>query len=183
MWLGGAAVAAVLAVRSRYEAQHAIAPITPSPAIATLASASALRRDATGWPEAQGLLAVRRQVVAMVPAVTSLHPDAGRNLARADAEAGPVLSAQVSRLVLLDQVVRDLPGTQAAQAAQVAAIQVQQRLADGVRRYDELLAAAARMLAAPDLGRDLADVLGPAADDLTAFAHGLRVQRGSTRSD
>ena len=183
MWLCGAAVTAVLAVRTRYQAQHATAPTTPPPAVATLNGASSLRRDATGWPEAQGLLAVRRQVVAMVPAVTSLHPDAGRALARADAEAGPVLSAQVSRLVLLDQVVRDLPGTQAALAGRTAAVQVQQRLGDGVRRYDELLAAAARMLAAPDLGRDLADVLGPAADELTAYAHGLTVQRGTTTRD
>lgn len=175
-WLGGSAVAAVLAVRSRWSAEHAAAPVErPFVATSIALDARALRREAVGWSEAQGLVAVRRQVITMVPAVAALHPDAGRELAGAESEAGPVLAAQITRLVLLDQVAHDLPGTTAAQAASSSAERVRQRLADGVTRYDTLLAAASRLLAAPDLSRSTADILGPAADALTAYAHGLAV--------
>ncbi|MEO8776779.1 MAG: hypothetical protein ABI468_10735 [Candidatus Nanopelagicales bacterium] len=175
-WLGGAAVAAVLGVRSRWSAEHATPPAeTPFVATSIALDARALRREAVGWSEAQGLVAVRRQVITMVPAVAALHPDAGRELAGAEAEAGPVLAAQITRLVLLDQVAHDLPGTSAAAAAGSSAERVRQRLADGVTRYDTLLAAASRLLAAPDLSRSTADILGPAADALTAYAHGLAV--------
>lgn len=175
-WLCGAAVAAVLAVRSRWSAEHA-APPQPRPYATTgiALDARALRRDAVGYSEAQGLAAVRRQVVTMVPAVMALHPEAGRELASAEAEAGPVLAAQITRLVLLDQVAHDLPGTAAATAATDSAERVRARLADGVTHYDALLAAASQLLAAPDLTRSTAQILGPAADALTAYAHGLAV--------
>ncbi|MFN8168346.1 MAG: hypothetical protein U0S36_06150 [Candidatus Nanopelagicales bacterium] len=176
MWLGVSAVAAVSAVRSRYAAQHAVAP--EPPALAASASANDLRRDAIGWAEAQGLAAVRRQLVGMVPAVASLHPDAARELTAADDEAAPALAAQVARLAVLDQVRRELPGSAAAESAGDAAQLVRARLAEGVAVYDRLLAAASTMLASPDLGRSSLDVLGPAADALTAYAAGLRVASG-----
>jgi hypothetical protein len=176
MWLLGSAVAAVLAVRARYEAAHAVAP--EPPALAASAGPRDLRREAIGWAEAQGLFAVRRQLTAMVPAVAALHPDAGRDLASADAEAAPALAAQVARLAVLDQVRRELPATVAARAATEAADQVRARLAEGVAVYDRLLAAASTMLASPDLGRSSLDVLGPAADALTAYAAGLRAAAG-----
>jgi ElaB/YqjD/DUF883 family membrane-anchored ribosome-binding protein len=172
MWLVGSAVAAVIAVRDRYDAQHAHAPEPPM--LTPAATAQSLPRGAIGWSEAQGLAAVRRQLVGMVPAVASLHPDAGRELKSADDEAAPALAAQVARLAVLDQVRRELPGSEAATAAADAAEQVRARLAEGVAVYDRLLAAASTMLASPDLGRSSADVLGPAADALTAYAAGLR---------
>ena len=76
---------------------------------------------------------MRRQLVGMVPAVASLHPDAGRELKSADDEAAPALAAQVARLAVLDQVRRELPGSEAATAAADAAEQVRARLAEGVR--------------------------------------------------
>ena len=176
MWLLGSAFAAVSAVRKRYAAAHAVAP--EPPALASSYAASDIRRDAIGWAEAQGLDAVRRQLVAMVPAVAALHPDAGRELRSADDEAAPALAAQVTRLAVLDQVRRDLPGSQAAVAATDAAEQVRARLAEGVAVYDRLLAAASTMLASPDLGRSSIDVLGPASDALTAYAAGLRTASG-----
>ncbi len=176
MWLGSAALCAVGAVRARYSAAHATAPAAPT--LGAAIGPADLRRDAIGSVEAQGLAAVRRQILAMVPAVASLHPDAGRELSSADAEAAPALAAQVARLAVLDQVRRDLPGTQASTAAADAAQQVRARLAEGVAVYDRLLAAASTMLASPDLGRSSIDVLGPAADALTAYAAGLRVASG-----
>lgn len=173
MYFAGAVLAAVWAVRSRWEADHAQPP-QPLDPYAAAGEAPVLRRDAVGWAQAEGLRAVRRQVQGMVPAVTALHADAGRELAEADGEAGPLLGAQVVRLALLDQVARELPGTPAADTATRSATQVAAALTDGVEHYDRLLSAAATMLAAPDLGRGTAQVLGPAADALTAYAHGLR---------
>ena len=176
VWLVGSALAAVSAVHKRYSATHSVAPQPPE--LASSYVASDLRRDAIGWSEAHGLAAVRRQLVGMVPAVTALHPDAGKELRTADDEAAPALAAQVTRLAVLDQVRRDLPGSQAATAAADAAEQVRARLAEGVTVYDRLLAAASTMLASPDLGRSSLDVLGPAADALTAYAAGLRTASG-----
>lgn len=175
-WLIGSAVAAVGAVRSRHDALTATAPAPP--ALTAISRATDLRRDAIGWQEAQSLHAVRRQLVTMVPAVASLHPDAGRELKAADDEAAPAFTAQVARLAVLDQVRRELPGSSAAQAATDAADQVRARLSEGVAVYDRLLAAASTMLASPDLGRSAPDVLGPAADALTAYADGLRTAAG-----
>jgi hypothetical protein len=172
MWLIGGAVAAVSAVRNRYDAQHAVEPAAPQ--LTAALGAHDLRREAIGYSEAQQLAAVRRQITAMVPAVTALHPDAGRELTSADDEAAPALAAQVARLAVLDQIRRDLPGSQAASAASTSAELVRVRLAQGVDVYDRLLAAASTMLASPDLGRSSADVLGPASDALTAYADGLR---------
>lgn len=175
-WLVGSALSAVIAVRSRHEALTAVAP--PPPALPALSRPNDLRRDAIGWQEAQSLYAVRRQLITMVPAVASLHPDAGRELKAADDEAAPAFTAQVARLAVLDQVRRELPGSSAATAAADAAEQVRARLAEGVAVYDRLLAAASTMLASPDLGRSGPDVLGPAADALTAYADGLRTAAG-----
>jgi hypothetical protein len=175
-WLGAAAISAVLAVRARYASQHSVAP--EPPALGPEVSPTDVRKGAIGWAEAQGLAAVRRQLVGMVPAVSTLHPDAGRELKAADAEAAPALAAQVARLAVLDQVRRELPGSQAALAATDAAELVRARLAEGVAVYDRLLAAASIFLASPDLGRSSADVLGPAADALTAYAAGLSTAQG-----
>jgi hypothetical protein len=176
LWLIAAAVTGVIAVRSRYDARHAVAP--EPPALTAVSRPTDLRRDAIGYDESQALYAVRRQLIAMVPAVAALHPDAGKELRAADDEAAPAFTAQVARLAVLDQVRRELPGSTAATAATDSAQQVQARLADGVAVYDRLLAAASTMLASPDLGRKADDVLGPAADALTAYADGLRTAAG-----
>ncbi len=171
--LTGSALSAVIAVRAKQESET----ISP-PQLAHMmpqGTARNLRKDAIGFAEANGVEAVRRQVVTMIPAVFGLHPDAGKELRDADNEAAPQLAAQISRLVLLDHMRRDLPGTAAAAAAEQSARVVQVRLAEGVNIYDRLLAAAASMLASPDLGRSAEDVLGPAADALSSYAEGLRV--------
>jgi hypothetical protein len=176
MWLFASALTAIRAVRLRYAAKNAVAP--EPPALTSSYVANDIRREAIGWAEAQGLAAVRRQLVAMVPAVTALHPEAGKELTAADDEAAPALAAPVTRLAVLDQVRRDLPDSQAAVAAADSAHQVRARLAEGVAVYDRLLAAASTMLASPDLGRSSLDVLGPASDALTAYAAGLRTAHG-----
>ena len=48
-----------------------------------------------------------------------------------------------------------------------------QPLRAGADALEDLIAAAARMLAAPDIGDGVPDALAPAIDSLDAFAHGL----------
>ena len=69
---------------------------------------------------------------------------------------------------------RRMPGTSAAENAQQASQAVSQQLDRGSAAYDVLLAAAARLLAEPDIDRPVSDVLEPAASALIAYAHGLQ---------
>ena len=109
----------------------------------------------------------------MAPSLDRLYPGSGDELRRADNEAAGPLTALAERLLVLDQLQRELPGTSAAASASQSADVVRRRLADGCATYDELLAAAARLLAAPDMSRSTVDVLGPAVDAMVAYAHGL----------
>jgi len=145
---------------------RAILPAPPPPV---------LRRGTRGEPDARRLLRIRTQLASMLPAVTTMHPEAGLELALADAEAGNAMNSLVHRLAMLDEIERTLPGTEASHAAAASAEQVAVRLAVGVETYDKLMAAAASMLSAPDLGRSADEVLGPAVDALQAYAHGLTV--------
>jgi hypothetical protein len=176
VWFVSAAAAVVASTRLRHAADSAVPPTAP--VLGAAVSLTDLRREAIGYSEAGRLSAVRRQLVTMVPAVSALHADAGRELISADTEAAPALAAQVARLAVLDQVRRELPGTEASTAATEAAYEVRDRLGAGVTVYDRLLAAASTMLASPDLGRSSAEVLGPATDALTAYAAGLRIASG-----
>ncbi len=168
----GATVASVMAVRSRLRLRHAPPPPRP---LAVPPPPAVLPAGSRGYAEAERLLRVRAQLVNLVPPVSRLHPDAGDELARADAESAPALGALVERLAVLSRIERELPDTDAAAAAATSAEGVRARLVTGIEGYERLIAAAASMLAAPDLGASAEMVLGPAVDALTAYAEGLSV--------
>jgi hypothetical protein len=142
-----------------------------------------LPSGAIGQVEAEQFARVRKQLVDLIPSLSGIHPDAGRELKNADGEAGSALAGLVQRLALLDRIRTDLAGSQAAAAATTAADDVRERLAEGVETYDRLLAAAATMLAAPDMGRTSIQVLGPAIEALTAYAHGLEASAETFRPE
>jgi hypothetical protein len=142
-----------------------------------------LPSGAIGQVEAEQFARVRNQLVDLIPSLSGIHPDAGRELKSADSEAGAALAGLVQRLALLDRIRTDLDGSQAAAAATTAAQDVRGRLAEGVETYDRLLAAAATMLAAPDMGRTSIQVLGPAIEALTAYAHGLEASAETFRPE
>jgi len=100
-----------------------------------------------------------------------LHPAAGKELVNADAQAAGALNALCERLLVLHQLAASLPGTAAANSATSAAGVVASRLDVGCDSYDNLLAAAAELLASPDLTEMVN--LQPAADSLIAYSHGL----------
>lgn len=170
MWLGGAAVGLVVSVRARRRLKNVgprpqpITPVAPPPA---------LPRGAAGSAEVARFTSVRVQVFSMAPSLDRLYPGAGDELRRADAEAAGPLTALCERIAVLDQLQRELPGTSAATTAAASTELVRARLAEGCATYDELLAAAARLLASPDMTRSTSDILGPAVNAMLAYAHGL----------
>ncbi len=170
LWFGAAAAGLVVSVRARLKLRH----VGPAPRELELAGPPpALPRGAAGAAEVARFTTVRVQVMTMAPSLDRLYPGAGDELRRADNEAAVPLTALAERLRVLDQLQRELPGTGAAASAAASATQVTARLATGCATYDELLAAAARLLAAPDPTRSTEAILGPAVDAMVAYAHGL----------
>lgn len=169
-WLVITGASALMALRAQRRrrvltppAEVAIPELPPVP----------LARGAIGASEVSHLIRVRIQIAQVSGTIERLHPGAGQELRQADAEASPALQALAERLRVLDQLRRDLPGSAAAASATSAANAVRARLADGCRTYDDLLAASAALLAAPDTARSTTMILGPAIDAMIAYAHGL----------
>jgi hypothetical protein len=171
LWFGAAGLGLVVSIRGRLRlrsigpAPRVIEPVAPPPA---------LPRGAVGSVEVARFTSVRVQVMNIAPSLERLYPGAGDELRRADNEAAGPLTALAERLLVLDQMQRELPGTSAAGQAAKSAELVRTRLADGCATYDRLLEAAARLLAAPDMTRSTADILTPAVDAMLAYAHGLQ---------
>jgi hypothetical protein len=171
MWLGGAAIGLVVSVRARLRLKH----VGPPPIVLDpVAPPPVLPRGSVGSGEVTRFTSVRVQIVSIAPQLDRLYPGSGAELRRADLEAAAPLTALCERLLVLDQLQRELPGTSAATSAARSAELVRTRLADGCSTYDELLAAAARLLSAPDMTRSTAAILGPAVDAMLAYAHGLQ---------
>ena len=137
----------------------------------SVAPATPLPRGAIGRDCVKRYLAVRTQVVNMSSSVSVLHPAAGKELVNADAQAAVALNTLCDRLLVLHQLAASLPGTAAAASAASAAQVVASRLALGCDSYENLLAAAAELLASPDIAGMVN--LQPAADSLIAYSHGL----------
>jgi hypothetical protein len=171
LWFGAAAVGLIVSVRARIRLRD----VGPAPRELTLVGPPpAIPRGSVGSAEIARFTSVRVQIMNMTPPLERLYPGAGDELRRADNEAAGPLTALAERLVVLDELQRELPGTSAAVSAARSAELVRSRLAEGCATYDELLAAAARLLAAPDATRSTAAILSPAVDAMLAYAHGLQ---------
>lgn len=114
----------------------------------------------------------------LLPLVDEMSPDAGQQLRRALTEVDPALRSLVERLGTLYRTTQQMPGTQAATVAHRASVEVAARLRDGVEAYEGLVAAAAELIAAPDLNRSVVEVVGPAVLDVQAYTGGLRKAAG-----
>lgn len=170
-WFAAAGVGLVLSIRGRRRLRR----LGPQPTLLEpVAPPPSMPKGRVGSVEVARLTSVRVQVMHVAPALDRLYPGAGDELRRADNEAAAPLTALAERLVVLDQLQRELPGTSAARSASASSEVVRQRLDDGCSTYDELLAAAARLLAAPDISRSTSDILGPAVTAMVAYAHGLQ---------
>lgn len=150
-----------------------LAPFTAPPKIPS--PPALVRRGAIGHESVARYTAVRVQTVQVIRAIEPLHTEAAMEIRSADAQVAPTLNSLAERLRVLDEMTRQMPGSQAAVQAQQAAHAVSRQLDQGSAGYDVLLAAAARLLAEPDLGIPVSQVLEPASSALIAYAHGLRV--------
>lgn len=176
MWATAAVVGAVAAISARRQRRQ----LPPRPGVDPLPPAPVeVPAGAIGAEQSRQLISLRLQLTQVVPAVDRLHPGAAYELRRADVEAAPPLHALVERLVILHRIRIDMPGTQAETAATTAAIEVRDRLATGCATYEQLLAAAATMLAAPDIARSTDEVLAPALEAMAAYTHGLQRAAGN----
>jgi hypothetical protein len=171
VWFGIAALGGVMSWRARGQLRSVGAPPVTIPVIAPPAP---LPRSAVGAIEVERLTSVRMQILQMAVTIEPLSSDAADELRRADAEAAGPLTALADRLALLHQLQRELPNSPAADAARSSALVVKERLASGCATYEELLAASARLLAAPDAQRSTGEILEPALAAMVAYAHGLQ---------
>ena len=161
--------------RARDLAAHPpIAQIPPLPP-------ARLRPGARGADQADRVADALMHLYDLVPNVGRLYPPAGHDLWRTVSDVEPLLRGQVERLESLDRLEAEMPGSRAAQAAIAAGTEITTRLRAGADALEDLLAAAARLLAAPDIGDGVTDVLGPAIQSLDAFAHGLHVASATQR--
>ena len=172
LFLGGlTAGTAALGWRARRRAKDLEAH-PPVPQLPPLPPAR-LRPGARGADQADRVANALLHLYDLVPNVGRLYPQAGQELWRAVSDVEPLLRGQVERLASLDRIEWEMPGSRAAEAAIAAGTEITGRLRAGADALEDLIAAAARMLAAPDIGEGVPDALAPAIDSLDAFAHGL----------
>ena len=111
LWFGAAGVGLVVSIRARGRLRK----VGPAPReLALVGPPPAIPRGAVGSAEIARFTSVRVQIMNMAPSLERLYPGAGDELRRADNEAAGPLTALAERLVVLDQLQRELPGTSAA---------------------------------------------------------------------
>ena len=114
LWFGAAGVGLVVSLRARARLRK----VGPAPReLALVGPPPAIPRSAVGSAEVSRFTSVRVQIMNMAPSLERLYPGAGDELRRADNEAAGPLTALAERLVVLDQLQRELPGTSAAVSA------------------------------------------------------------------
>ena len=118
MWFATAGVGLLVSIRGR----RALGRMGPAPQpLAIVAPPPTPNRGAIGAAEISRFTSVRVQVMNMAPPLDRLYPGSGDELRRADTEAAGPLTALAERLVVLDQLQRELPGTSAAAQAATSA--------------------------------------------------------------
>jgi hypothetical protein len=165
LWFVTAAVAALIGVRARLQLTHATPP--PAPALPAIPP-PVLSPSAVGAEDAAEVFRAEAQLVAMIPAVDQIHPEAGMSLRATMHAVQPRMHGLIERLELLSNI-NAMKAPQAAEAAET----LRRRLAQGAVAYDRLIAATATLLAAPDPGGAANDSLSMAAYELEAYAAGL----------
>jgi hypothetical protein len=168
---GLAAASGVVSFRSSRKARE-LAAHPPEVAVPPLPPAR-LRPGARGAAQAERVRLALLHMYDLIPNVYALHPQAGHDLGRAVSEVEPLLRGQVERLAALDRIECEMPGSTPAWAAAKGAADIANRLDAGAVALEDLITAAATMLAAPDLIDGVTEVLLPAIDSLAAYAYGL----------
>ncbi len=176
LWFTVAGFSGVLAFLTKEKREHLQAPALPElPPLPV----EPLPPGTPGADEVARWSRAAHQWDDLLPLVDQMHPDAGQQLRKALAEVDPALRSLVERLGTLYRTSQQMPGTQAAAAAHQASIEVAARLREGVEAYEGLVAAAAGLIAAPDLQQSVTQIVGPAVLEVQAYTSGLRKAAGT----
>lgn len=176
LWFSAAGLSGLMAYLTRQKRQH-----LPPPAMPELPPLP-IEPLPVGTPGAQEVARWARAAQRwddLLPVVDQLHPEAGQQLRKALSEVDPALRSLVERLGTLYRTTQQMAGTQAAVSAQRASVEVAARLREGVEAYEGLVAAAAELIAAPDLHQSVTGIVGPAVLDVQAYTDGLRKAAGT----
>ncbi|HRY10632.1 MAG: hypothetical protein H6526_04360 [Actinobacteria bacterium] len=176
LWFTAAGVSGILAFLTREKRQTLQAP--PMPELPPM-PVEPLPTGTPGSDEIARWSRAAHRWDDLLPLVDQMHPDAGLQLRKALADVDPALRSLVERLGTLYRTTQQMPGTQAATAAHHASIEVAARLREGVEAYEGLVAAAAELIAAPDLQQSVTQIVGPAVLDVQAYTSGLRKAAGT----
>jgi hypothetical protein len=176
LWFSAAGVSGLFAFLTREKRQTLQAPampeLPPMP-VEPLPAGTPGAEEVARWARAA------QRWDDLLPLVDGMHPDAGQQLRRALSEVDPALRVLVERLGTLHRTAAQMPGTAAATSAHHASREVAARLREGVEAYEGLVAAAAELIAAPDLNRSVVDVVGPAVLEVQSYTSGLRSAAGN----
>lgn len=175
LWFGAAGISGVMAYLTREKRQHLSPP--PMPDLPAL-PVEPLPVGTPGAEEVARWARAAQRWDDLLPMVDQMHPEAGQQLRKALADVDPALRSLVERLGTLYRTTQQMAGTQAAVSAHRASIEVAARLRDGVEAYEGLVAAAAELIAAPDLHQSVTGIVGPAVLDVQAYTAGLRKAAG-----
>jgi hypothetical protein len=141
-------------------------PIMPAPV--------PLPAGTPGAAAADRITGARMQIMELIPTVEYLQPEAAAQVFTADATAAPATAAVVERIRLMSKIIREMPGSPAAQAAALSLPVLEQRLTEGSSAYYELLDAVIGLASAPDLNGSVGTALRPAINELQAYTAGLQ---------
>jgi hypothetical protein len=146
----------------------------PAPPPALVAPPPALPPGSAGSDAAQRVTGLRMHIMELLPTLDQLHPEAADQIRAADAATALGLNALVERVRSMQRIIRQLPGSPAAQSAQISINALTIRLQEGASAYQELLTAVITLSSAPALTGGPAATLRPAIDDMHAYAAGLQ---------
>ena len=171
--LGGSAVVigAWQAIASRNQLRTLEQPAAPPPVVLP---PPGLPPGSPGAASAERVTGLRMHIIELLPAVEQLQPRAADQIRAADAATPPGMHALVERIRSMRRIIREMPGSTAAQSAQITINALLVRLNEGASAYQELLAAVIDLSSAPALSGGPAATLRPAIQDMHAYAAGLQ---------
>ncbi len=165
LWFVAAAVSGLIGARARARLKAGPQPVqvelppVPPPL---------LPPGCVGAEEAQEIYNCEARLIAMIPAVDHLLPEAGLSLRQTLHAVQPRLHGVVERLEALASI-DVMRAPQAAEAAET----LRRVLVGGIESYDHLINATATLLAAPDPRGGATQSLAIATQELEAYAAGL----------
>lgn len=169
------ASAAIIGAQQALKSRRALNQLEePKPPPAIVAAPLALPPGSAGADPAARVTGVRMHLMELLPTVENLHAEAADQIRAVDAATAPGLNALVERIRSMQRIIATMPGSPAAQSAQLTISALVIRLSEGANAYQDLLAAVIALSSAPEITGPPAATLLPAIEDMQAYAAGLQ---------